>query len=299
MSKTTIRYRFVFNRRQKTGGIVQGGSRGGSENFSRVIIRDVAFRVADDDLKKIVSQLQSRIRLDVLRELQWTATLFMKNIIGVGGRMRGPSGVMSMKAEPHPSVGQTYMSTRSLTGEWPARSPKYLASRKGNAWFRDKGRVLSALKNADTWTSAFGPISVGVKAHTRGVGAKRAKGMSTVPTGTKYAGERVRLATIRVDALTRITPAMLPALAGGSLASSGLRARKDGLLSMLGPDIAYRLGGNPKYVPYRPTIQPFLAYFLTRSMPSAVLGRLEQGLKGKYLNDGRGSRGRASSRSTF
>jgi hypothetical protein len=39
----------------------------------------------------------------------------------------------------------------------------------------------------------------------------------------------------------------------------------------------WRLGGNPHTVPFRPTIQPFLGYFLTRAMPNAVFKRIEQG----------------------
>jgi hypothetical protein len=92
---------------------------------------------------------------------------------------------------------------------------------------------------------------------------------------------KIAIATIRVQAMTRITPGMLPALGGGGLGDFGSNARGSGLLAMLGERVAWRLGGNPQTVPFRPTIQPFLGYFLTRAMPNAVFKRIEQGFQGQ------------------
>ena len=75
------------------------------------------------------------------------------------------------------------------------------------------------------------------------------------------------------------------------MGSYGANPRRSGLLALLGPQTAWRLGGNPRTVPFRPTVQPFLAYFLTRQLPNAVFKRIEQGLAGR-LNDSTGSAGR-------
>lgn len=283
---SSFRIRFKFN--QQAGGKATfgpGGTRG-FENFSRVLVQDVTFSVGNNMFDLIKRTIEERMRGDIQRELSHTAAMFMSNVVGIAGRNRGPSGTLSTVAPESeamrgfPQLNGVF--TRSLTGEWPRREPSYMASRRwaGDAWFQRTGTVLGALRSAKTWTGAFGGISVSVSRHTD-LERKDAGSAKLIQTGYGGGDERLAICTIRVQAMNRITPSMLPALGGGGLGEYGSNPRSSGLLSLLGERAAWRLGGNPNNVPFRPTIQPFLGYFLTRQLPNAVFKRIEQGFTGQ------------------
>jgi hypothetical protein len=195
--------------------------------------------------------------------------------------------------------GSLYEPVRGVVGDWKARSEPYMAWRakrgegKPAPWFRRNfPSVLDRLNSTATWTTAFGGISVTLK-RTTSIGPRDplARGFGTRLKGLTKGNARVGVATIRVEAMRRITTSMLPALGGAPLGSFGSNPQASGLLSLLGDDIANRLGGNPNTVPFRPTIQPFLGFFLTRQLPNAVFKRIQQGVGGR-LHDGTGSGGR-------
>ncbi|WP_037500737.1 hypothetical protein [Sphingomonas jaspsi] len=298
---SSFRLRFRFNQQSKASTKGLGGTRGG-DNFSRVIVEDVAFSYSEGLFKKLKADIGGRIHGDVDKELAHMARMFMSGVVGIAGRNRGATGILTAKSPKADMFNESlYVPVRSVAGTWPRRSPDYLKWRKRRedggdpSWFHRKGNVLAKLASAKTWTSAYGGITVTVKRHTSfGPSDPAARGFNTRLGGTRGGNARVGVATIRVDAMGGITPAMLPATGGGALGDFGANPRSNGLLDKLGDDIAYRLGGDPLRVPFRPTVQPFLAFFLTRQLPNAVFKRIEQGLDGKLLNDNTGSAGRAS-----
>lgn len=279
---STLRFRFSFNQRSKKLDYGPGGTRG-AENFSRVLVRDVAFTYSERMWELLKSQVSSRMHADIDRELDHMAKMFMLGVVGIAGRNRGPSGQLTTVAPQSEGMAGvrpfSHIPVRSLTGDWTRRSPFYLRDRGGDqAWFRRHGGVLDKLSSAKTWTNAFGGVTVSMNKHTS-MDANDPAAKAHTPMRGTYAGQELfGVATIRVDAMRHITPAMLPAVGGGGMGQFGSNPRGSGLLALLGERAAWRLGGNPVTVPFRPTIQPFLGYFLTRQMPNAVMKRIEQGL---------------------
>lgn len=299
---SNLRIRFVFNHHTKTSSVGKGGSKG-VENFSRYIVRQVAFAYSDGLYKKLQRDISRRIKGDIDKELAHMAKLFMSNVVGISGYNRGPTGNMTSLAPKTPGFTQSVSSATNIFGGWAKRSPKYLRWRGRNdyssggnpSWFRrNSPSVLDKLRAAGTWTGAYGGFVVGVHRHTtfnyNDTGARAFDNARL--GGTKGGAGKVGVATIRVDAMSRITPAMLPAVGGGALNDFGANPRRSGLLLKLGQGVANRLGGDPQgnRVPFRPTIQPFLGFFLTRQLPNAVLGRVTQGLDGR-LRENIGSAG--------
>jgi hypothetical protein len=293
--------RFVFNRR--AGGKVQelqGGSNR-AENFSRVIYREAAFRFSEGLYTKLKTDISARIHSDIDRELDHMAHMFMYGVVGTPGRNRGPKGNLTTVAPTAEAMRHLSLNVpvKSLTGEWARRSPDYLRSRgEDQRWFqRHNPSIVERMRSAKTWTTAYGGIAVTIKKHeTFKPGDPAAAPHLAGPgllKGTRGGNARIGVATIQVEAMKRITTEMLPALAQqGKLNDYGSDPRGVGLLSLLGEQLAWRFGGNPATVPFRPTVQPFLSFFLKRQLPNAVLKRLEQGLQGR-LTDGVGSAGRA------
>jgi hypothetical protein len=282
---SSFRIRFRFNH-LKGGSTTSELRPRGFENFARVIVEDFAVSYGDKMFDLLKRTVQERMQADIERELDHMAQLFMTHVIGIAGRNRGPTGTLSTVAPESdamkgmPGLNGTFV--RSLTGDWPRREPSYMQARKwaGDAWFQRTGAVLGGLRSPKAWTGAFGGITVSVNRHTS---LNRKDLGSTKLVATNYSRNtdtKIAIATIRVQAMTRITPGMLPALGGGGLGDFGSNPRGSGLLAMLGERAAWRLGGNPQTVPFRPTIQPFIGYFLTRAMPNAVFKRIEQGFQG-------------------
>lgn len=311
---STIRLRFVFNRMTGKNSIEPGGSKG-VENFSRYLVREIAFGYSDGLYNKLKQDIGSRMKADIQRELNHMSRMFMGSVIGIAGLNRGPTGRMTSVAPKAEGFSQSLSVSPNMFGGWTRRSSKYLRWRQRKDWKskterhksdrgidppwfrRNSPSVLDKMKSAGTWTGAYGGFAVGINRHTSfstSDPAARAYDGARIP-GTRGGVGKVGVATIRVDAMSRITPDMLPALAGGGLGDFGANPRRSGLLSKLGSDVANRLGGDPQgnRVPFRPTIQPFLGFFLTRQVPNAVLKRITQGVDGKLLRDGTGSAGKA------
>jgi hypothetical protein len=281
---STLRIRFRFNQQTGKASVEPGGKHFG--NFSRVLVQQVAVQYGNSTLGLIRDHIESQIQTDVQRELDHMARLLMTHVVGIAGRNSGPTGALGTVAPESEEMRELGLqvksvSLRGLVREgWTPRSPYYLKwrARHGGStdWFRlHSPSRLDALRSGSTWTAAFGGITVSVLKHTDLEKGEQSFGLLNMPYGS--AGTRIGIATIRVAAMSRITPEMLPALAGGSLGSFGSNPQHAGLLSMLGDPIAWRLGGDPVRVPFRPTIQPFLGFFLTRALPNAVAKRIEQG----------------------
>lgn len=200
--------------------------------------------------------------------------------------------------------------------KWDARNPKYLRQKarkgKGGYWWRKNGALQDWLKNisGSTYEKAFGPVKVVFVQTGQG---SRADNVTTTGAPGRVS-QTVAVGRIQVNAFGRITPSMLPGLADmdptGTVKSGKGIARlletefprnrqiyklltksysttkvtkKRVPLSQIDPK-AWRAktrkvtviekqqaGGN-----YRPAIDPFVSFYLTRAVPNAIWRRTER-----------------------
>ena len=138
--------------------------------------------------------------------------------------------------------------------------------------------MKSQMMSGQNWIKMFGPISVQVKrqrsysaSDTASANARRdiMTNLNRKPLALP-GGDVVRLGVARIEvrALGRITP--------GSLSRPSKKSHMIGLVMKHDEELAHRLAGRG---PYRPTLEPFLEFVLTRAVPGAVLKRIELGLE--------------------
>lgn len=290
MAKKTIpiNLRFVFNR--KTGAQQREIIRG----TSRFVAREVAILSSNSLWDIVVSRIKTRLVRDGNREIAAIAQQYKRYIIGANGQNSGVTGKLESAAGDEHGLPVS----QRLNLRWAPRSEDYMMrkiSQVGHErWFEHgeglkrgvpnpvSGELQNAMGRTGTWTRAFGPVGVRVTRRSRdlqGSGFETARKLD-VGRGLTYASEvsRLSIGTVTVSAFGRITPTMLSAMAPGGTSGTYPDGRDTGLIGLLPASIAYRLGGNRQYVPYRATLEPFLEFFLTRSLPNAVTRRLEDGL---------------------
>lgn len=290
-----ISLRFVFNRNAAMTGGPGALDRQFGPRTARIIAREIAIQSSEDVWKQVEGQIKAKILRDANREVSAIAQQYKQLIIGATGARDGVSGTITGAANTAFSGGER-ANSYSFNLKWQARSPAYLRRKfhenGHDRWFEYGGGLKKGVKNpvnqqlqnamgrASTWTRAFGPIGIRVTRKSKNVSQSGYSNfMPTGVTNTSGASIRVSVATVTVTAFGRITPAMLPALtAGGAIDQFTPDGRDSGLIGLLPSSIAYRLGGNRAHVPYRPTLEPFLGFFLTRSLPNAVMRRLQEGL---------------------
>lgn len=245
----------------------------------RGIVPNLLVRYGDKSYPQIVARLKTEIERDARRELRHLARIYMRTIIGAGYTRSGPAfGGLSTAMAGGPTT------SKILNQPWPARSPEYIARkrRKGLTpnWFIAETQTLKAhMGKAALWEEMFGPIRVSIiKKNEAGVsdraGAAAIKGAADNILGSNNPADAVRLGLlqIKVEALGRVTIPMLTRYSS----QSGLIA----LVAQHDAGLAYRLGGrNPAL--YRPTLEPFLEFFLTKSLRYAVNQRIQNGLGAK------------------
>jgi hypothetical protein len=294
--KSTLRIRFRFN--QQTGVRTDRQElQRASGRFAQSIVEQVGLQYADNAFKDLQSRIGASLQGDVRNEIEHVARQFRKFIVGSTGARSSRADLTTSTSNARgtgplrteieglrsASVGGTF---------WTPRKKRYLTEKRQkvghNRWFEHQGELSKGIRNGSTWTNAFGPISIKVQrvksisglANTLDFGGK-----SLTPRDANVFGGRAKgtfsVARIEVSAFGKITPAMLPALITGKMdAPIPSDGRTTGLIGLLGnanPALAYRLGGGPN-VPYRPTLEPFLAFALTRAIPSAVFNRIQAGM---------------------
>lgn len=257
---------------------------------------------ADDMWETAKATLGERIRMDVERELVHTAYLFRRHITQLGGSR---SGVLTSAVG-----GAQPLALSSALPPWAPRNAVYLerksAAGVGKRWFnntgwkqrrgqsaeypRDPGRLVQEI-NSGLFERAYGPIKVSIVRNNKAL-PKDANGF--VELGKKR-HMNIQVASVRVSALGRITPGVLPTLRTGNFSGVENPAIPRMIYSSGVPyaaQIAERLGptSRGRYAPgqtgvYRPTLEPFLGYFLTRSIPAAVGKRITQGGLGRVVRD--------------
>lgn len=290
MAKSALRIRFSFNAQ---GGTTKSGFQSSNASarqrylyrFAQAVVKNITFQYAEDEYKKLAGKIESTMAYDIQRELVHMTALFRAHITGSNGGTNSPAGSLTSLSG---AARYESLPIKTLIPEWAPRVPSYLRYKQrktGNRqWFTARG--LSAKKDAaysglkinttaKLWTDAFGPIKVNF--------FKSAA--SSEAASTKVDGQHVRVAvgTLKVYALTNITPEMLPALASGDARTKYSANGNPGLMGLVrnvDPQMAYRLDRRSQSGRYRPTLEPFLSYFLTAAVPAAVSTRLYKSVFG-------------------
>jgi hypothetical protein len=292
LSNSAVILRFVwgtptFKGRQRSG------------DTYRYMVQKVAFSYAEGQYEFMKKELAFGVEADVRRELVNLASLYRRHIIGANGNQGTPAGIISSAIG-----GAKPMSLASALPAWAPRNAEYLRTKRnatgGNKWFDNRGwkrgghrkggifisnksgpsdvGLLFQESRADTWETMFGPIRITFE---KSAGLTAADATSAVKLQSTKA--EVKVGTIRVFALGKIMPDMLPVLRTGNMMASD--EGNDGLMNLVkayDPRLAYRLGQRSSITKrYRPTLEPFLGFFLTRSIPAAVGRRIEQGTLGR------------------
>lgn len=258
-----------------------------SENTARAVVEQVSIAFADGTFEQARTQIAQRIEQDVRSELIHITKLFRRYIIGIPGSKSGPTGILSTVSKG------TYNPTASIKDSIPRWTPlrtPYANYKQsiglGNKWFQydgDLGRTFKPLGGdgasgtggggdfttlngqfQTVFEDIFGPIQVQILRNNRAWGTNTGAGL-IVGKGRKF---KMQLGTIRVKALGSLTPGMLKP-------SNDFNAPLMGLVERYDPMLSYRLGNRWRY---RPSLEPFLSFFLERSIPQAVTERLRRGV---------------------
>lgn len=292
LSQSAVVIRFVLGK-----GLVKARQR--YDDTARAIFRRVTLEYAEGAYEEMRKNLQATVEADVRAELVHMALLFRRHIIGAAGTKTTPSGGLDTVTKGSGAPRQTLS---SMLPAWAPRNAEYLQRKRtatgGVGWFDNRGwkesqydaryssrvsrkpgraamhGLLFREMRQDTWETMFGPISVRFYRQRK---LESTDGVANLGVAKKK-NMQVQIGSIQVRALGRITPAMLPGFTSGDVRASV--AGNPELIKLVygyDPQLALRLGQMNNGV-YRPTLEPFLGFFLTRSLPYAVNERLRKGV---------------------
>lgn len=265
------------------------------ENY---LIENISFVVANRQQKLVEQNIGSELALVVDRQLREMGRKIDQYVVGIadraptvlsantryGGRtamrtMTGPPGTLSITGVRSRAFSGVNMGPYNLstgTGPWPARSPGYLARKRKNLghtkWFQSTGVLRKQLRDPSTYTNAYGPVRVSFKKTTI---SKPTPGQTVTKMSTGVVGSsdrRVVLGELKVSVLGRITEDML-----NDPSAKQPSPWKTGLFGALDSDLEKKLLNREDA--YRPFLEVFLSFYLTRSVPNAVFRRLEEKMR--------------------
>lgn len=295
MAISALRVRLVFS--QKSGATRAEGSRQRfGQDFAASLVRDLTFRAADEEYKAINKGIRESFAKDAKQELTHIAALYRRHIIGAGKTKTRPSGMLGYVLPPaNDSVAgrDSEVAIAASLPAWAPRSPKYLREKErhnwGAGWFSAQGNLQNNMK-AQNLLQTFGPIRVTVTKNFQEGAAKR------VFNAGGGAMSKINVATVRVFALSNLTPEMLPGLRDqdprAAISDKGNPGFYSLMKSHMGPAFASSVSGfsyaaGPGGRRYRPTLEPFLQFYLTRSIPNALAYRIQTGaLRASRRNNG-------------
>ena len=276
--KRPITLRFVFGKGQVK-------RRRESEDTTRAVVEQVTLSYAEQNWEQSKRALADALERDVRAELAHTAGHFRRNVIGAPGNQRGLVGTLTTVSK---GGSQPRVSLGSLP-RWAPRGARYLEEKKvfaghdnwfdNSGWEPDGGTLASffASDKIDTGGGGtvnvgsggilediFGGISVQIQRNNRGWGVNQGT-MKLSKDGTKA---ELQLATVRVRALGKVTEAMMRISDQPNRPLLDAIGRED-------PEVALHLrGGRGRY---RPTLEPYLRFFLEQAIPQAVTQRIAKG----------------------
>lgn len=277
--RNTYRIRFTFNRATGASSVDEMRLSRKTDAFASTIIQNVGVEVAQGAYTKLRRQISSSLEPAIRRELRHLTQLYAQFIIGkqrVGGSLttlvRGTEITNDGYLKPQESVP-----LRSSLPAWAPLTRKYMRRKerlglKTPAWFKYKTNTIAEGTTPKAWEQMFGPIHVTVQP----------MGKSDYNLKVSYRqiqrGQKLRLgvATIRASVFGLLTPREVAAIATGKMdgAMQTSDGRFNGLLekvASVNPEMAFRLGHNSRPGhKYRPSLEPFLAFAITRSVPAAI-----------------------------
>lgn len=316
MSDLNVNFNFVASAQSleaKTNEVAVIG-----EDFARLIVNEVALAASKDSFQRARTRFVSSVKQVIRAEVSRMATLIGR-FLPLPDKYSGPNGQMSLGGLSATAERFGFPETfnRSEANiQWAKRSKKYLAWKDRNnlpaKWWAAHGDLQKGLmaKKTDFYEEAFGPIRVRLERPAPGRNEKgqfvrtnslprmavnpafgaTGKAVSgriniTAPSSRGKVSAQVSVGTLKVDVFGKITPAMLPGLAGArwnpkqSEPTSG-----EGVVGLFPDDgpggIRNKLLGTSAGRHYRYAVEPFVAFFLMRSIPNAVWRRTETMIRG-------------------
>lgn len=238
------------------------------------IVQNVALAYADGYRDQLFGAVASRIERDVMGEISNAAMVYKRLVTRASQRNALNAARIEGAAVGAPSA--------SLGGlGWQPLTPRYRRLKQHELghtnFFRAWTHYLaSELGRGRTWTKLFGPVKVDVAlGKSRGAAERRQSdfGGQAFARPAKENQDRqtvrIHIGSVSVTALEKIRVEDLRSMT------------RDGVPRIVGDtdlELAYRLAPGP--APYRPSLEPFLSFVLSRSIPFAVQKRVEQGLRG-------------------
>lgn len=298
---TTYKIRFTFNR-------------SGAYRTERVAspLKKVMFQIVDDIALFHVASQKDSLRSKVVKSLERELHAEFKHVVAeysqyIIGADDQPFGRISTRD------GNDAVGLGSVLPKWAPYSDSYRERKLRTVHhlrrFIFDGFMAEKMSDPEVWKKQLGPIKVTFNTdgaihgkRTRGsqvIAGRTRRDFKAIPRDRSSDIRYYTIGKIEVEALGNITPAMLPALATGELQAS--LSKPTGLIDLFRSvkeegsprnrrgqfrtrsTLAHRLGGKG---PYRPTLEPFLGFFLTRSIPTALNNRLSKLIdsSSRYLN---------------
>lgn len=273
--KATLIIKVHMNRDSGQRSRQQVWQRAGAQ-FSAAVVSQVALEVTRERFRALAAVVRKEIERDVQREIDNIAWLYSRHAIGRAGVRNRTFGI---KARTTDTMG------RINFGRWARLSPDTIRQKGHSSFFLNRGDLGLEMRNPKKWTASFGPIRVELKqTHSGLTGLEPERVYKSDAAGGSTS--TFSYARITVFAMGKITSAMIPELADQSF--DGTRgfprtgqdnySRRGGLAAMMPDDVKFKIGGWSRTGTghYRPSLEPFLAFALTRSIPAAVHRRLMQ-----------------------
>lgn len=265
-----------------------------SDDTARFIAEQVTIEYGEREGLEGLKLLKESIERDVRAELQYIHEMFFKLVIGAPRTQRKLRGTLTARAKS--SEGRPTLNLGSLNLRWAPRSERYLTRKvlEGSTkkWFAYRGglaRSFMPTPNAGItlFEEIFGPVTVTIRRNLKKWGlakgnmsaaVMRQSGGSTRGSTTVMPSARtmdasgntkhvqMMLGSISVRALGTLNPG---AVSRESLYGEG------GAVRAWDDEAATKLAGRKNT--YRPALEPFLDFFLERSLAHAASERLRRG----------------------
>lgn len=248
-----------------------------AKNFTNIILNQIAIQARDQTFQNAKNKLVNNVRAAINREIAQMSFMVGRFIVQPNGA-RGPSGTVSAFDA---NISETALANRwqntvrfdlSKSGaHWAGRTFNYLMwkEKKGAPldWWHLTGNLQGKLSKQSFYTENFGPVQVSFVRNNEADGDfKRVTSVGSGRVTTK-----LHVGSITVSVLSRITPEMLPALANNDPAGGAKPSGKQHVTDLIGDkDIRNKLSRLAHDGSYRPVLEPFLAYYLTRAIPNSI-----------------------------
>ncbi len=265
---------------------VQEQVKQGLGGFARFIVRDVALRTSERYYQAARSTLVRNVEQDVRKEIAMMAMMVNKFLVQPE-KATGPKGTLvpaqKNVAETSRLLGGriNYFDLQSSNANWPERQLKYMrwknARKYGTSWWKNTGALHKALSNDNIYLSSFGPVVV---IFSKVKNQQLMNPQKTLPGRQGRTSESFTVGRLEVLTFGKITPQMLPSLASGNVADVTPDAGNT-LSRLLPEEVGRKLSGRSSGEfgasrHYRPVLEPFLSYYLTRAIPNAIYRRTER-----------------------